>query len=53
MGLLLHSQVHTTLIQLATGFGKSLMLALLANYLNQTTGKKVIVVVPTDFLHLY
>jgi len=51
--LLLHSQEHTTLIQLATGFGKSLILALLATHLNQTTGKKVIVVVPTPFLHLY
>jgi len=53
MGLLLKSQFHTTLIQLATGFGKSLMLALLAKYLNKTTGKKVIVVVPTSFLHAY
>lgn len=53
MGLLLHSQNHTTLIQLATGFGKSLILALLAVHLHQTTGKKVIVVVPTPFLHLY
>ena len=29
------------------------MLAILAQYLNITTGKKVIVVVPTAFLHLY
>jgi superfamily II DNA or RNA helicase len=41
------------LIQLATGAGKSLMLGILAQYLNQTTGKKVIVVVPTSFLHAY
>lgn len=53
MGLLLHSQEHTTLIQLATGFGKSLILALLAQQVHATTGKKVIVVVPTPFLHLY
>jgi hypothetical protein len=29
------------------------MLALLATYLNRVTGRKVIVVVPTPFLHLY
>ena len=29
------------------------MLGILAQYLNQTTGKKVIVVVPTSFLHAY
>ena len=44
---------HSTLIQLATGAGKSLMLGLLAQYLNKTTGKKVIVLVPTPFLQLY
>jgi ERCC4-related helicase len=53
MGLLLKSHHHTTLIQLATGFGKSLMLALLAKYINKTTGKKVIILVPSDFLHAY
>lgn len=53
MGLLLKSQHHTTLVQLATGFGKSLMLALLAKYLNKTTGKKVIILVPSAFLHAY
>jgi superfamily II DNA or RNA helicase len=53
MGLLLKSQHHTTLVQLATGFGKSLMLALLAKYLNKITGKKVIVVIPSAFLHAY
>ena len=53
MGLLLKSQQHATLVQLATGFGKSLILALLANYLNKTTGKKVIILVPSAFLHAY
>ena len=53
MGLLLKSQHHTTLTQLATGFGKSLMLALLAKYINKTTGKKVIILVPSTFLHAY
>jgi ERCC4-related helicase len=53
MGLLLKSQSHTTLVQLSTGFGKSLMLALLGKYLNKTTGKKVIILVPSAFLHAY
>jgi ERCC4-related helicase len=53
MGLLLKSQSHTTLVQLATGFGKSLMLALLGKYFNKTTGKKVIILVPSVFLHAY
>jgi superfamily II DNA or RNA helicase len=38
---------------LATGFGKSFLLGLLAEHLNTTTGKKVLVVVPTPFLQLY
>jgi hypothetical protein len=41
------------LIQLATGFGKSMLLGILTCYLNKTTGKKIIVVVPTSFLQLY
>lgn len=53
LGLLLLSQKHTTLVQLATGEGKSMMLAILAQYLNITTGKKVIVLVPSAFLHAY
>ena len=54
MFLMICSQTHhSTLIQLATGAGKSLMLGLLAQYLNMTTGKKVIVLVPTPFLQLY
>lgn len=52
-GLLLLSARQTTLVQLATGFGKSMLLGILAMYLNKTTGKKVLVVVPTTFLHLY
>lgn len=52
-GLFLNSQKHTSLIQLATGFGKSLSLAILAQYLNRTTKKKIIVIVPTPFLQLY
>ena len=53
LALLLLSKTHTTLMQLATGAGKSLMLGILAQYLNLATGKKVIVVVPTSFLHAY
>ena len=53
LGLLLLSQKHTTLVQLATGEGKSMMLAILAQYLNLTTRKKVIVLVPSAFLHAY
>ena len=30
-----------------------MLLGILAMYLNKTTGKKVLVVVPTAFLHLY
>jgi superfamily II DNA or RNA helicase len=41
------------LIQLATGFGKSLVLGILAKFMNKTTGKKVLVVVPSAFLHAY
>ena len=53
LGLLLLSKTHTTLIQLATGFGKSLMLAILAQYWSTTTRKKIIVLVPSAFLHAY
>jgi ERCC4-related helicase len=38
---------------LATGLGKSMMLGILAEYFNKTHQKKVLVVVPTAFLHLY
>lgn len=53
MNLLLTSKKHTTLVQLATGFGKSLMLALMAKYVNTFLGKKVIIAVPSAFLHAY
>ena len=52
MALILYSKHHTTLIQLATGFGKSLMLSIIAKYLHQTTGKKVLVLVPSEVLKL-
>jgi len=50
MYLLLNSQHHKTLIQLATGFGKSFMLGLMARYLNLIHGKKIAVVVPNEVL---
>jgi len=53
MFLLLTSKKHATLVQLATGFGKSLMLALMAKYINTFQGKKVIIAVPSAFLHAY
>jgi superfamily II DNA or RNA helicase len=53
MFLLITSPKHSTLIQLATGFGKSLMLALMAQWINMFRDKKVIVVVPSAFLHAY
>lgn len=51
--MLTNSNYHTTLAQLSTGFGKSLILAILAQYINRKTGKKVLVVVPNTFLQLY
>jgi superfamily II DNA or RNA helicase len=53
MFLVLTSPNQTTLIQLATGFGKSLMLALMAQWINTFQNKKVIIVVPSAFLHAY
>lgn len=53
MYLLLTSNKHTTLVQLATGFGKSLMFALMAKYINTFLGKKIIIAVPSAFLHAY
>jgi hypothetical protein len=50
MYLLLNSDKHKTLIQLATGFGKSFMLGLMARYLNLFHNKKVTVVVPNEVL---
>jgi len=40
----------TTLLQLATGTGKSLMFGLLARYLNYFHNKKMVVVVPNEVL---
>jgi superfamily II DNA or RNA helicase len=40
----------TTLLQLATGTGKSLIFGLLARYLNLFHGKKMVVVVPNEVL---
>jgi superfamily II DNA or RNA helicase len=53
MFLLLTSNKQAILIQLATGFGKSLMLALMAQWINTFHNKKVIIVVPSAFLHAY
>lgn len=50
MYLLLTSQHQRTLIQLVTGFGKSLMFGLLAQYINKAFGSKVVVVVPNEVL---
>jgi len=53
MFLFLTSNKQSTLVQLATGFGKSLMLALIAQWINTFQNKKVIIVVPSAFLHAY
>jgi superfamily II DNA or RNA helicase len=50
MYLLLNSQHHRIIIQLATGFGKSFMFGLMARYLNLIQGNKVAVVVPNEVL---
>ena len=50
MGLLMISQKEKTLLQLATGSGKSSIFGILAKLLNLKTKKKVVVVVPTDTL---
>ena len=44
---------HTTLFQAATGTGKSLIFGVTGIYIHKTTGKKVIILVPTEFLHAY
>ena len=53
MGLLLTSNKHTTLLKSATGTGKSLILGILSMFIFNKTGKKVIVLVPTEFLQAY
>ena len=52
MGLLLNSYKHTRLIELATGAGKTLMLAILAKYICKIAKKKVLVIVPSEVLRL-
>jgi len=47
MYLLLNSGKQLSLAELATGIGKSVMLALLAQYLCLVLGKKLLVVVPS------
>jgi len=50
MFLLITSTKARSLIQLVTGFGKSLMFGLMSRYLNIFHGKKMAVVVPNDVL---
>jgi ERCC4-related helicase len=52
MFLMITSNKKLTLIELATGVGKSVMFALLAQYLCKKTGKKVLVLVPSEILAL-
>ena len=53
MFLLTDPEKHTNLLELSTGSGKSMMLGILAVHLNNTTEKKVIVVVPSKVLSAY
>jgi len=50
MFLLITSTKARSIIQLATGFGKSLMFGLMSRYLNIFHGKKMAVVVPNEVL---
>lgn len=50
MGMLLFSKKSINLAQLATNFGKSFMIGMMAVFLNQKHKDKVVVVVPTDTL---
>ena len=50
---MLTTQKHTTLFQAATGTGKSLIFGVTGTYIHKKTGKKVIILVPTEFLHAY
>jgi superfamily II DNA or RNA helicase len=52
MFLLITSNKQLSLIELATGTGKSVMLALMAQYFNTILGKKVLVLVPSEVLKL-
>jgi len=53
IGLLLNSTKYATFMELATGYGKSLMLAILAVFLNKLYKKKVLVLVPSKVLAAY
>ncbi len=50
MFLLLTSTKSISLIQLVTGFGKSMMFGLMARYLELFYNKKMVVVVPNEVL---
>lgn len=50
MGMLLFSKKYVNLAQLATNFGKSFMVGMMAVFLNQKHNEKVVVVTPTDTL---
>ena len=50
MFLLLNSNKHIRLAQLATGFGKSFMLGVMARYIGLVHKVKVVVVVPNEVL---
>ena len=50
MGMLLFSKKYVNLAQLATNFGKSFMMGMIAVFINQKYKEKVVVVTPTDTL---
>ena len=50
MGMLLFSKKYANLAQLATNFGKSFIMGIMAVFLNQKHKEKVVVVTPTDTL---
>jgi predicted O-methyltransferase YrrM len=52
MFLMLTLNKELTLIELGTGIGKSIMLALMAQYLCTIMGKKVLILVPSEVLKL-
>jgi len=49
---MLNSDKQLTLIELATGIGKGVMMALMAQYLCTVINKKVLVLVPSEVLKL-
>lgn len=50
IGMLLLSKKYVNLAQLATNFGKSFIMGIMAFFLNQEHKEKVVVVTPTDTL---